>query len=262
MTSRPKYGKSRAMVSRKATSYLNFGKTENPLYYYVGFRGALIKNCNLPENIPKVDGFCSLHLKNEWDIDRIFYAIHHRHRRDQHSAAPPLLDFLGISQMSASDNIFDWQERKTFLPLATAGQRPIFASDAAMLEKLNSVDFDPRHTVYLPMSAQNQVTVTNGSQVKISSKNLARNTAQLAVEASAPALVVIAQSFYHNWHAYVDGQPVPLLRANHAFQALQVPAGQHTITLHYEDWMFRLGATISALTLLGCLTSLLMKPRR
>jgi uncharacterized membrane protein YfhO len=64
-------------------------------------------------------------------------------------------------------------------------------------------------------------------------------------------MVSISQSFYHPWKAYVDGARVPLWRANHAFQALQVPAGKHRVWLRYEDRMFRLGASISgALVLL------------
>ncbi len=103
---------------------------------------------------------------------------------------------------------------------------------------------------------------TNASEAKIIFQQFGAQQARLTVEAPAPALVVIAQAFYHDWHAFVDGKPVPILRANHAFQALEVPAGQHEITLRYEDWMFRLGATISVLTVFGCLTGLLVKPRR
>ena len=46
--------------------------------------------------------------------------------------------------------------------------------------------------------------------------------------------------------------PVPLWRANHAFQAVQVPAGQHRVRLRYEDKRFQLGVWISGtLALLG-----------
>jgi hypothetical protein len=261
MSSRPKLGEARAMLSRQVNTYLIFGGTDNPLYYCVGVRGALFENCNIPENIPKVDGFCSLHLKGEWDIDGILYGIYLDQTRPPPPASP-LLDFLGVSQISATNTAFAWQERRSFLPLVTAGQRPIFASEPKILDELNTANFDPRHTVYLPLSARNLVTVTNGSEAKISSAQFGAQQAQLAVEAPAPALVVIAQSFYHDWHAYVDGKPVPILLANHAFQALQVPAGRHTITLCYEDWMFRLGAAISALTLLGCVTGWLVKRGR
>ncbi|MGA3283978.1 MAG: YfhO family protein [Verrucomicrobiota bacterium] len=261
MSSRPKYGESRAMLSRQVTSYLSFASTGNPLYYYVGLRGALFENCNIPENIPKVDGFCSLHLKDEWDIDAILYGIYLDQTKTNASSAPPFLNFLGVSQVSASNTIFAWQERKSFLPLATAGQRPIFAGDPETLEALTSADFDPSHTVYLPSSAQGEVTVTNASETKIISQQFAAQQAQLIVEAPSPALVVVAQAFYHNWHAFVDGKPVPILRANHAFQALEVPAGRHKITLRYEDWTFRIGAMVSALTLLGCLMGLFLKSK-
>ena len=262
MSSRPKYGESRAVLSQVVSLYLDYATTGNPLYYYVGVRGALFENCNIAENIPKVDGFCSLHLNEEWDIDGILYGKSLGEIMTNAPPAPPLLDFLGVSQISASNTIFAWQERKSFLPLATAGQRPIFAGELETYKKLGAENFDPRHTVYLPLSARNKVTVTNASEAKIISKQFSAQQAQLIVEAPAPALVVIAQSFYHNWHAFVDDKPVPILRANHAFQALEIPAGRHEVALRYEDWTFRIGAVISALTLLACLPGLFMKSRR
>jgi uncharacterized membrane protein YfhO len=48
----------------------------------------------------------------------------------------------------------------------------------------------------------------------------------------------------------VDGKPAPLLRANYAFQAVPVPAGPHTVRVVYEDYAFRAGAGLSALTAL------------
>ena len=65
-------------------------------------------------------------------------------------------------------------------------------------------------------------------------------------------MVVIAQSFYWPWEATVDGQPVALWRANHAFQALEVPAGKHQVIVAYRDRNFRTGAAVSVATLLGC----------
>jgi hypothetical protein len=50
----------------------------------------------------------------------------------------------------------------------------------------------------------------------------------IEAEAAEPSLVVVAQTYYHDWRADVDGQPTHLLRANHAFQAVQVPAARIT----------------------------------
>jgi len=258
MTSRPALGESRAMLSQQIASYLSIAWTKNPLYYLVGVRGALYEDCNIPENIPKVDGFCSLHLKDESDIDAMLYGEFLN--QTSRPPAPLLLDFLGVSQISAPNSIFAWQARNTFLPLATAGQRPIFAGTEETMKALESTNFDPRRTVYLPLSARNKVAVTKASEAKVIFQQFGNQEAHLTVQAPAPALVVIAQSFYHDWHAFVDGKPVPLLRANHAFQAVEVPAGRHEVTLRYEDSMFRLGALISVLTLLGCLANLFGKP--
>ena len=71
-----------------------------------------------------------------------------------------------------------------------------------------------------------RVSVTGRSTARIISSNWRPHRITLVTEAAEPALVVIAQSFYHNWRAYVDDRPTPLLRANYAFQALEVPAGR------------------------------------
>jgi len=61
--------------------------------------------------------------------------------------------------------------------------------------------------------------------------------------------VVIAQTWYRPWRAFVDGTGTRILRANYAFQALQVPAGRHTVRLIYKDSLFAIGAVISLATL-------------
>ena len=63
----------------------------------------------------------------------------------------------------------------------------------------------------------------------------------------------MAQTYYPAWRAFVDGARTPLWRANHAFQALEVPAGTHRVRLVYVDTRFRLGAVVSAATFLICL---------
>jgi uncharacterized membrane protein YfhO len=81
------------------------------------------------------------------------------------------------------------------------------------------------------------------------------------VEAQEPSLVVVAQTYYHNWRAEVDGNPTPLLRANVAFQAVQIPAGRHAIHLFYRDRAFEIGAAISICAWVFCCGGLLLQFR-
>ena len=97
------------------------------------------------------------------------------------------------------------------------------------------------------------MTVTNPTNARVLNSKFTTQRVDIEVEASEPSLVVVAQTYHHNWRAYVDGRPAPLLRANHAFQAIQVPAGRHSIRLAYEDLAFQFGAAVSICMVVNCL---------
>jgi len=202
-------------------------------------------NCNLPDGIPTTSGFFSLYLQ-PWDkVDSLL----------RHAPFPEsLADFLGVSQISTPDKMFAWNSRTNFMPLATAGQKPLFANAEDALPTLASSGFNPRATVYLPPEARPSITVSNASAPKIKPRSYSAQKILLDIEGDAPAMVVVAQSFYHCWHAYVDGVPARVWPANYAFQALEIPAGHHQVKLVYEDRWFQLGAVISLITLAVCVS--------
>ena len=74
----------------------------------------------------------------------------------------------------------------------------------------------------------------------------ANHEVSIQTEAPAPSLVVISQTHYPAWKAYVDGRSVTIWRANYAFQALEVPAGRHQIRLVYEDKKLLVGRSFRA----------------
>lgn len=68
---------------------------------------------------------------------------------------------------------------------------------------------------------------------------------RVAVQSEGPAFVVISETFLAGWRAELDGQPVELLRVDHAFMGAPVPAGEHVLTLRYRPRSFLLGAWCS-----------------
>jgi len=68
----------------------------------------------------------------------------------------------------------------------------------------------------------------------------------LDVESGAPAYLVLTLPHYPGWSATLDGHPAPIARANHAFTALDVPAGTHRVELRYEPASWRIGLWIAA----------------
>ncbi|HEX7828435.1 MAG TPA: YfhO family protein [Thermoanaerobaculia bacterium] len=63
--------------------------------------------------------------------------------------------------------------------------------------------------------------------------------------------VVISECAWKGWRAYVDGERVPLRRANAAFLGIRVPAGQHAVRVVYWPSSFVTGRAITFATLLA-----------
>ena len=63
-----------------------------------------------------------------------------------------------------------------------------------------------------------------------------------------PGWVVISQTAWNGWRAVSNGRELPLGIANHAFLALELPAGLHEVDLFYRPRAFDLGLAVSGAT--------------
>jgi hypothetical protein len=88
------------------------------------------------------------------------------------------------------------------------------------------------------------------------------NRYRLAVTTDRAGLVSMAESRMPGWTATVNGRDVPILAANYAFRAVEVPAGTSVIEMRYRPPGLRAGALASALGLIGIGAVLLVRPRR
>lgn len=244
MSALPRLGASRAMVSPAAQVWLGSAAVSDALADFTGRRRALFQNLNLLEDVPKVNGFFPLNLQANQEVMAQIYT--------PTNSPEGLLDYLGVAQVTSATNFFEWTLRQDFLPLITAGQKPIFADAGKTLAALAAANFNPRAEVYLPPEASDAVSYSNLGGVNVSDEKVSARRITAKIMAAAPVLVVVAQSYYPCWRAYVDGQPVRIWRANHAFQAVQIPAGSHELKLVYEDRQFHFGVAISVATLAGC----------
>jgi hypothetical protein len=245
MQPQPALGGSRAMVTPAAAmGFISFALSD-PKNNYLAKRLGYCANCNLLDSVPKVDGFFSLVTRESDTLTSLLYGA-------TNANFSKFNDFLGVSQITAPDEFFHWQPRRTFLLLVTAGQKPVFLDDPATLRALTQPDFDGGKIVFLPPEAKSLVTVTNQTAARVLSSQFKAQRADIEVEATEPSLVVVAQTYYHNWRVYVDSRPAHLLRANYAFQSFQVPAGRHRVRLVYQDMAFQCGAAVSICLAVSC----------
>jgi hypothetical protein len=251
----PALGGSRAMVSPWAANRFITFAASNAKDNFLAKRLGYCANCNLLDGVPKVDGFFSLTPRESDEVLSYFY-------RTTNADFPRLEDFMGVSQITAPDEIFHWRTRASYLPLVTAGQKPVFLDDAAALTALTRPDFAGGKTVLLPPTAKSRVTVTRPTEAIVLNSRFGVNAVDAEVNATEPSLVVVAQTYYHDWQAQIDGRPAPLLRANVAFQAVPMPAGRHRLHIYYRDRAFEIGATISLIAWLACLSAVLRRRRQ
>lgn len=77
--------------------------------------------------------------------------------------------------------------------------------------------------------------------VKCSPKTLVYET-----RSSRPGTVVFSEIYYpFGWKAYIDGKPAEHFRADYILRAMNVPAGQHTITFTFDPESIKKGDTLA-----------------
>lgn len=135
------------------------------------------------------------------------------------------------------------------LPRAYLAGAAEVVSDDQALQRMLSPGFPARDSVLLAEPLPG-VVVQPGARGSVAWVERGLNAMTLRVQASGPALLVVLDNYYPAWRAEVDGAPAPLVRANLAFRAVPVPAGEHVVTLHYAPDVLRAGVLISVTLLL------------
>jgi hypothetical protein len=71
----------------------------------------------------------------------------------------------------------------------------------------------------------------------------------LRVEADRTTYLVLSDPYFPGWVARLDGQQVPILRANYLFRAVAVPPGVHNVRFAFEPLSIAFGAAVSLVAL-------------
>ncbi len=112
--------------------------------------------------------------------------------------------------------------------------------------------FDPRQHAVIEGEAPEAAPDCRGAgRIEVLERGLRHR--RLRVVTECPRLLVLAEVFYPGWTARVDGRRVTPVRANVAFSALWLAAGEHEVTWRYVPRAFYLGLLISGLTFVGLL---------
>jgi hypothetical protein len=102
--------------------------------------------------------------------------------------------------------------------------------DTKLLKKFYSEDFDYNKTLLLEEIVD--VGGKKGQHSIVFLKDQA-NTISIKVMTSAEGMLFLADPYYPNWKAKVNGKEEKIYRANYAFRAVKVPKGESKVEFYY-----------------------------
>jgi hypothetical protein len=121
-------------------------------------------------------------------------------------------------------------------------------------EEINALkEFNPAQTAFIDKDFEVLVKILNITPDPKASIKLTKNDPNYLVYESnttSPQLAIFSEVYYVNkgkseWQAYIDGKPVPHLRADYILRGLVIPGGKHKIEFKFDSQIYHLGETIA-----------------
>jgi hypothetical protein len=101
----------------------------------------------------------------------------------------------------------------------------------------NIVVLEDAAAQYCSDIASTQQDFQSGAQIE----RYSSNEIIVRTQSSRDGFLVLTDSYYPGWKAFIDGQEQPILRADRLFRALPLKAGVHTVQFAYKPASFNIG---------------------
>jgi hypothetical protein len=188
---------------------------------------------------------------------------------DSASAGPPtflraanIRHIVSMTQLPGLPLVFQGRTGLVYevpgaLPRAyLAGETRLAETAEEALQILSAPSFDPSRTAVVdrrlsaPLTGPDRVPGTAAVELYEPDRVVVRT------DAETDALLVLADNYYDGWEATIDGARAPVVRANHAFRGVRVPAGQHTVEFSFRPPDVYAGLGITSASVLLALVAL------
>ncbi|MEK9135937.1 MAG: hypothetical protein AAB393_02340, partial [Bacteroidota bacterium] len=126
---------------------------------------------------------------------------------------------------------------------------------------LISDGFDPSQEVILSKAPHR---LFNGGQINASVNvvHYLTNEVVLRVKSDRDGLVVLSDTYYPGWKAFVDESETEILQANICQRAVEVPAGEHEVRFVFDSFPVKAGFGLTCVSLLAAIGLLVASRRR
>jgi hypothetical protein len=153
------------------------------------------------------------------------------------------------------ENTIKLYKNRSTLPRAWLVKDYKVMDSNTMLSMMFQKEFDPRKEVLLEETPPSLVLShkrgeASGGEAEIISES--NNRLALQVRGPEGSVLVLSDTYYPGWKAFVDGKKTKIYRADYTFRALPLSVGQHRVEFVYDPLSFKLGALFTFLGIIGC----------
>ena len=126
----------------------------------------------------------------------------------------------------------------------------VVSTDQWAVELMGDIRYHERDKIVLHQSPELELAGQPAAgSAKVSS--FAPEEIVIDIDTSANAILSLSLPDYPGWQAWLDGQPVRIIRAYASLMAVEIPSGAHTLVLTFAPASYAIGAIISVLTWLA-----------
>ena len=249
-------------------------------YRVMGLDLALVPNTSMIFGLEDIRGYDPIAPRRYMALmSRLSGAVRVGHHLLFTQAAAPMLDFLNVRYAFVADGARDALEAR-WMPVQAGDGVALYANPEAMprafmvynsqladtpdasLAMTLDPNFDFRHTVVLEGENVPLVQGERDPAPLVEIMHRAAGEMTLTVTTAEPGILVVSDPYTTGWVATVDDQVAAVLIANHAFRAVNVPQGTHTVTFAYRPLSISIGAWSSGISLVVVLVLFLMQGKQ
>jgi hypothetical protein len=158
-----------------------------------------------------------------------------------------MLDSPGLREVHRGQRFIIYENPAALARATVVGAYRVAATDSAILDSVGRGTPDPARATWLLEDPQLTLGPVEGASAQITRYDL--NHVEVDVQTPGPGLLRLADLYYPDWEARVDGRPARLLRADYLLRAVPVPAGRHRVSFTFRSPAVAQGLTLTLISL-------------
>ena len=233
----------------------------DPLYRAIGVDNIFIPNISGMYGLDDIRGYDSMRLGRYEATFPLWCPDSKRNYRDVHDLSRPFLSLLGVrhaitrASMEPPEGwrvIFEdrgsrLMENSRAIPRVFVPRhiRYIDNPDTALAEMAQATDFADVAWIYT-----NDIPphIAFNGEAQLNVRRIGTRY-EIETDSATDSRIVVTESSWPGWRAYIDGRRVRMQLADHAFLSVGIPAGKHEVRVVYLPEPFVQGRAISLATL-------------